>query len=399
MFRRGTVLLAAALCLSGGLIPAQVEPEAKKLLQKVSEVYRRLDSYHFEALTVVEVNGEKLNQKMEMPMVLAASSAGRMRIEIKNPSFGLTIVSNGATTWTYVPRLGQYTRKMSAPVKGSENSVPDGSVLVKDTPLTQYGRLFERVKSARILGQEIFQQGANRVKSVVVEAQVERPQPGPLVIEISPVTLWIDKEHFVVLREQNLIKMKNPYGSGVMETRQTTTFSRAAIGGPLPDWLFTFDPPADAREVAELDMPGFGKSEWVGKEAPEFQLKDIGGKEVSLKSLRGKVVLIDFWASWCGPCRYEMPHVEKLHQELKEKGLIVLGINDEEREVAEDFVKKNNYTFSTLTDVDRQVTGSYRVTSIPTVFIVDRQGRIASHFVGARSESELRSGLKQAGIE
>ncbi|HEY2933977.1 MAG TPA: redoxin domain-containing protein [Acidobacteriota bacterium] len=398
MFRKmiGTAVL---FCFESCLLAAQVQPEARELLQKVSDVYKRLDHYHFEALTVVEVKSDALNQRMEMPMVLAASKPGKSRIEMKNPMFGLTLVSDGKTTWTYVPRLGQFTKKAAAQVKAAQGAVAASPGLVNDTPLTQYAKIPERLKSARTLRQETLELGGQKIDTVVVEAEIDRPQSGPSVVEISPSTLWIDKSRFVVLREQNSIKMKNPFGSGMMETAQTTTFSVTKIGAPLPESLFTFNPPPEAKEVAELDLPGFRKSEWVGKEAVDFKLKDMGGKEISLKSLRGNVVLIDFWASWCGPCRQELPHIEKLHRELKGKGLIVLGVNDEERQVAEDFVRKNNYTFTNLMDEKNEVNISYRVTSIPMVFIVDREGKIASHFVGARSESELRSGLKQAGIE
>jgi len=121
---------------------------------------------------------------------------------------------------------------------------------------------------------------------------------------------------------------------------------------------------------------------------------------VTLSKLRGKVVLLDFWATWCGPCRIEMPRVEKLHQEFKGKGLIVLGVNLREApERARAFMKKNGYTFGSLLDAKAEVADRYQVDGIPTLLVIDRKGQIAAHFVGVREEQDLRDALKKAGLE
>jgi len=143
---------------------------------------------------------------------------------------------------------------------------------------------------------------------------------------------------------------------------------------------------------------GDGRVNLAGTEASDFTLKDLDGKEVALKELRGTVVLLDFWASWCGPCRMELPHIEKLHREFKDKGLVVLGVNNEPPETARAFVKKKEYTFPTLVDADRGVANRYQVTGIPAVFVIDKDGKIVAHYVGLRSEADLRAALRRAGL-
>src|SRR2546426_11182557 len=113
----------------------------------------------------------------------------------------------------------------------------------------------------------------------------------------------------------------------------------------------------------------------------------------------GKVVLLDFWATWCGPCREELTSIEKLNKDLKGKGLVILGINDEDTGTAKSFLKKNEYTLETLMDSKREVHRMYGVRAIPTVVVIDSRGVVAAHFVGTRSEEQLRAALQAAGLE
>ena len=111
-----------------------------------------------------------------------------------------------------------------------------------------------------------------------------------------------------------------------------------------------FTHPAGAMmEVAALDVPGL-RSRLVGKPAPEFSLKAVNGEPVSLSGLKGKVVVLDFWATRCPPCRKELPTVTKINREFKGQRVVVLGINREDGSVVRSFLKKNGYEFPTLMD-------------------------------------------------
>jgi cytochrome c biogenesis protein CcmG/thiol:disulfide interchange protein DsbE len=124
----------------------------------------------------------------------------------------------------------------------------------------------------------------------------------------------------------------------------------------------------------------FNKQEVVvlepGKAAPDFTLQTLDGKTVTLSDLKGKVVVVNFWASWCEPCRQEMPAIEKAYETYKDQGLVVLGVNLRENNVSvKGFVDMHKLTFPILMDKDNSVAvDTYKVKPIPTTFFIDRQG-------------------------
>jgi len=116
----------------------------------------------------------------------------------------------------------------------------------------------------------------------------------------------------------------------------------------------------------------------------EFSLPDLNGKHVNLKDFRGTVVFVNFWASWCVPCREEMPSMERLYQKYRAKGLAMLAVNyRESRKEAQAFVEELKLTFPVLLD-DGTVSTLYGVFGLPATYLVDRQGRGAARVMGAR---------------
>jgi len=117
----------------------------------------------------------------------------------------------------------------------------------------------------------------------------------------------------------------------------------------------------------------------------EINLKDMHGRMVKLSDFRGKVVFINFWATWCPPCREEMPAMEKLHQRLKESDFVMVGINlQEPASLVRAFFKKFKLTFVSLLDSDGEVGTKFGIRSIPTTIILDKEGRIMGAAIGAR---------------
>jgi len=161
--------------------------------------------------------------------------------------------------------------------------------------------------------------------------------------------------------------------------------------------LFVFDPSktqaGDRRERQQkepLTSPG--------TVAPDFTLQDLEGQEVKLSALRGKAVLLDFWATWCAPCRAVMPVVELLHREFNDKGLVVFGVDDEDPQVIVKFLQQSGYTLPTLRDPDRRVYNRYEVGGIPTMILIDKQGKIALFKVESGTYEEVRDALRAQGI-
>ena len=116
----------------------------------------------------------------------------------------------------------------------------------------------------------------------------------------------------------------------------------------------------------------------MGDVAPAFSLEDLAGKKVELKDFQGEVVLLDFWATWCSPCRKTMPHLQELHEKYKDKGLVVLGVSlDTNSRVVKRFLESLRCDFLVLMDSRGGKTGPlYRIRGIPTTFIIDKKGVI-----------------------
>lgn len=134
--------------------------------------------------------------------------------------------------------------------------------------------------------------------------------------------------------------------------------------------------------------------------APDFEMKDIAsGKTFKLSDQKGKVVLIDFWATWCGPCRMEIPHLIELHDEYKHKDFTMVGVSLDQRgeSVVIPFYKSWKMTYPVVVDQYGEVARNYGgIRSIPTALLVDKQGRIINAFVGYRPKEEFEAAIKAA---
>lgn len=122
--------------------------------------------------------------------------------------------------------------------------------------------------------------------------------------------------------------------------------------------------------------------------AADFTLRALDGKLHRLSEYRGQVVFLNFWATWCPPCRAEIPSMERLNEVLGNKGLVMLAVNiDEDVKDLEAFVKENPHNFTVLSDADTTVQKLYQVFKFPETFVIDQKGEIVEHIVGARDWS------------
>lgn len=135
------------------------------------------------------------------------------------------------------------------------------------------------------------------------------------------------------------------------------------------------------------------------REHPEFTLKDISGKTWTFSELRGKIVLVNFWATWCPPCRKEMPDLETLYQRFAAKGLVVLGISDEEAAKAEPFIRERKVSFPVLLDPGRKVHEMFVVEGLPRSFVYDREGKLVAQSIDMRTQKQFLELLGTAGLE
>ena len=135
------------------------------------------------------------------------------------------------------------------------------------------------------------------------------------------------------------------------------------------------------------------------REHAEFSLKDLSGKTWTFSELRGKVVLVNFWATWCPPCRKEMPDLEALYEKFAPQGLVILGISDEEAGKVEPFIRDRKVTFPVLLDPGRKVNEMFATDGIPKSFVYDRAGKLVAQSIDMRTRKQFLEMLAKAGME
>jgi thiol-disulfide isomerase/thioredoxin len=141
-------------------------------------------------------------------------------------------------------------------------------------------------------------------------------------------------------------------------------------------------PPAAVKTAfAKAKMPLHGEKRSV----KDFTLRTLDGQQTTLSALKGKVVFLNFWATWCGPCRSEMPSMEALYQRFKSDGLVFAAVDIMENEAdVRAFVQHNSLTFPVVLDLDGKVSAAYNIQAVPSTFIIDRDNKILLTVVGAR---------------
>jgi len=141
--------------------------------------------------------------------------------------------------------------------------------------------------------------------------------------------------------------------------------------------------------------PSVIKPNVIKTKASDFKLKDLDGKELSLSDLKGKKVFLNFWATWCPPCKNEMPEIQKLYEETKDTDLVIVAVEiGEPLSEVKSFIDDNKYTFKVLLDSDQSVATKYNITSIPTSYFIDVDGNIISKISGGLNIDQMKSYIK-----
>jgi peroxiredoxin len=135
------------------------------------------------------------------------------------------------------------------------------------------------------------------------------------------------------------------------------------------------------------------------RQSADFTLTDLNGKTWTLKDLRGSVVLVNFWATWCPPCRKEMPDLEALYRRFGQKGLVVLAISDEETGKVQPYIAEHPASYPILLDPGRKVNELFHVEGIPKSFVYNREGKLVAQAIDMRTQRQFLEMLALAGVE
>ena len=390
MKRIGSVLLLGFLAFG------QDAPDPKVLLKETREVLLHHKSYQLDQRAVVDVQGN-VPTRIEMLVKIAVSNPGKLRIESSGQMGSSLIVSDGENTWMYLGSLKQYTK---TPAASTPESLVKSLVPGMNSVMDQLNAK-DPYLSAKITAEEAVEVEGQKIDCYVIEARLDKiALPGAVDMTGGVQKVWIDKVSKLTLKQTLTASMEGGPLKVPAQMNQAVTVTSQRLEAPVPDSVFAFTPPEGSKLVAEFKGPVKANADLTGQMAADFKLKTLAGKEISLQDLRGKFVLLNFWATWCGPCRRDLPAVEKLHQEFHRKGLVALGINSgEDSQTVSGFLATSKMSYPVVLAADSGVTQSYNVNAFPTVVLIDAEGKIVFYHVGSGGEKALRESLAKLGLE
>jgi peroxiredoxin len=231
-----------------------------------------------------------------------------------------------------------------------------------------------------------------------------------LALQIRQLPAGINK-----VRLANALASRATEGDFGRDTLQevTTTLAQALREHPLPGT--PKGPPMEYVELAQLvryehmqgalDDPQYTAAvarldaDDARHQQASFTLTDLQGKTWTLSDLRGKVVLVNFWATWCPPCRSEMPDLEALYNQYKDRGFVVLAISDEDADKVKKYIDENHYTYTILLDSGQKVNEQYNIEGIPKSFVYNREGKLVAQSIDMRTKAQFLAMLTQAGLQ
>jgi peroxiredoxin len=346
------VLVTLTSCLFIAIsLPAD---DAHDLLGAVSEKYDSLNNYLFEGSEAADLPGTGCI--LEMPFQIARTGP---------------LPSSASTPASALPPTISFTARK--PSKLCFDAVKNLGGFRSPGEWAEFDRVDVGVSAARILSQQILNLNGEEIHCAVLEV-IYDDYYQKLKLFTGPIQYWIDKATHLVRRvEFTEITKQGPRS-------WTATIEKVSIGGPAPSWL------------GPAAIP-YAQPALIGKPAPEFALRTSGGQVVHLSDLRGRAVLLDFWATWCLACDEEIPTLERLQTQTNASEVIVLGISDESGSVVREWLEQNHRSFRTLVDA-KKTFQSFGIEPIPVLVVIDRQGVVTNYIAGFGSERRLRDSIR-----
>jgi thiol-disulfide isomerase/thioredoxin len=369
---------------------AQTLPDADALVKNQAASIKKHASMRYDGDMDVEMTGQ-MPMKMSGEISMAFQNPGKIRMDSKVQGISIIMVSDGETTWAYNSMANQYVKK---------NVAMGPAGIVQLMGLQNMPDISKVSTTSKTLRDETLEMDGQKHDCWVVETKVgnmEIPQAAGAKVSDMEMTTWLDKKLGIDL--QFAVSMKMDVAGNSIGMNQKLVKKNLKLDEPMPDSYFAFTPPEGATETENLMGSTLPKADLAGKDALAFDIKALDGKSYSLAKLKGKPVLLDFWATWCGPCRKSMPVVEKMYQDFKEQGLVVLAVDaGEERAVVEEFLKKTPMPYPVALSGESSITESYHVGAFPTFVMIGRDGKIVAHEIGYGGEAVLRDMAQKAGL-
>ncbi|PID81622.1 hypothetical protein CSA17_06150 [bacterium DOLJORAL78_65_58] len=385
-------LVILVIIATGGFALADPADDYAKAQAKSRELARSLQSYAITSALVLEnnVKGQTGGMMLEVSQVAQARMPNRLKVAIESDMMSQQLGTGPSASWFMTS--GTEGCYVGAPVTLTRNLEPsEGRELSEENLYNFYigleDFLFIEDRTPRCeVTQETLSVGGREVDCQVFE----------FAAETGVSRFWFDPAVGLILKARLASEISER--GMVVERVLTTTVQSYQLNPAIDDDVFTFTAPRGARVVDTLERV-MNPDSMVGQTAPDITFQLLDGSTLELKDLRGKTVFIDFWATWCGPCKREMPHIETLYQEFKDDpNLYIIGASNEAQATVQRFIKVNNYHFP-IALVDNLERSRFKISGIPAGFVIDPEGIIRAHMVGLQNEEQLRSAFRKGGFD
>lgn len=405
LFRRGIGVAIVCICLGmstagfgqGATNAPADEKKAAEILQEVKDFYRSLKTLAAETtLTIKDSSDPAQVRQSETAFSISVRQPDRVRADVRGDAINLMAVSDGKKLYVLEKKENSY----------SEHAAPANAATVlaamASNITTRLGTMLmsEPFRSAPFDG--LDDPSAQR------QYLGEEERDGKRYRHITSVQKDLDWEMWVETGEKPLIEkltldarkmfanMKDKPQEKPLVFSVEIVYKKWTLDAEMPDATFAFAAPEGAKRI-EPEKPSEGGNALQGKEAPAFTLDLLDGGKVNLADHKGKqVVVLDFWASWCGPCRQVMPVYAKVAADYKDKGVVFYAVNiGETADKIRSFLESTHIQCTVALDSESEVATQYGASSIPMSFIIDKKGVIAKVHLGATSnlDAEVRREL------
>lgn len=383
----------------GAAMPAAtVSPEARQLIDQASQAYGNLKTLTLSGTFAGDILAAGQKQGGSLPFTAAFAAPNKFRHTTQND---ILINCNGEKAIAYSAQSNVFARSAAPKEKVATRDLPEGfsQIIIAQDPSL-------RLALAKDPAGELTSSATDIAKIDNVQVgKVACPAVKMTMRDKTLVTLAFDPQTHLLRQVTSDIRpqLESRGIPNVQKAQFVVDYATSELDGPLADPQFVFDPPAGARDIKDLKPAAEDQSPaeaLAGKDAPPLKLKGMDDKEVSLADLKGKVVILDFWATWCGPCRQSLPHLDKLYQEKKGDGLVVYAVNEQEtKDKVQAFVDKTKLSVPILFDSEGKAGESYKADGIPETVVVGKDGKVAKVFVGfnpGESPEALKAAVEEA---
>ncbi len=362
------------------------DPKAEEILASYARFFQEAKTFQVHIASKIHIEAKGMKNEMESSYDLAVQRPSSLALVLRSGMMGGTIVSDGTTAVTYLPMLKKYTSG-KAPAALADLFDPMAQAMISQSspfgfePLLAKdiaADLHEDTKSISYVGKgEVGGTAAQQIRFKTAAHQID---------------LWIaEGARPVLLRcetmlDVSVIPAEQAKAMDIKEVKRNTLYTDWKINEPIDASVFTFQAPAEAEKTDSFlpkSSSNATPNPLIGQPAADFTLKDLQGNEVKLSSLQGKIVAIDFWATWCPPCVKGLPIVAEVMSSFKDQGVVFYAINARE-DVAkiEAFLKSKDLNIPVLLDSDGSVMKTYGVNGIPQSFLIDKEGVIRAAHTG-----------------